>query len=70
MPGVGIMAGMVGFGLQGPKFKSHLAVELMSGEVDSACYPSEVGKMSTSLLVSCVGVVTHPGFYPISHGDC
>ena len=28
------------------------------GGVDSACHPSEVGKMSASLLVSCVGVAT------------
>ena len=32
----------------------------------TVCYPSEVGKMSASLLVSCVGVVTCPGLCPIA----
>ena len=49
-----------------PEFKSHSAVELIPGGVDSACHPSEVGKMSASLLVSCVGVVTCPGLCPIA----
>ena len=31
-----------------------------------ACHPSEVGKMSASMLVYCVGVVTHPGLCPIA----
>ena len=43
-----------------------MAVELIPGGVDSACHPSEVGKMSASLLLSCVGVVTHPGLCPIA----
>ena len=34
--------------------------------VDSACHPSEVGKMSVGVLVSCVGVATRPGLYPIA----
>ena len=46
--------------------KSHLAVELIPGRVDSACPPSEVRKMSASLLVYCVGVVTRPGLCPIA----
>ena len=50
MPGVGLMARLVGLGSEGPDFKSCLAVELIPGGVDSACYPSEVDKMSTSLL--------------------
>jgi len=28
----------------------YIAIELIPGEVDSACHPSEVDKMSTSLL--------------------
>ena len=60
MPGVGFMVRVVGLGSDDPEFKSHSAVELMPGGVDSACHPSEVGKMSASLLVSCVGVVTRP----------
>ena len=60
------MVRLVGFGSEDPEFKSHSAVELMPGEVDSACHPSEVGKMSASLLVSCVGVVTRPGLFPIA----
>jgi len=55
MPGVGLMARVVGLGSSDPEFKSHSAVELISGEVDSACHPSEVCKMSASLLISCVG---------------
>uniref|UniRef100_A0A8C4WUA4 Transposase n=1 Tax=Eptatretus burgeri TaxID=7764 RepID=A0A8C4WUA4_EPTBU len=66
MPGVGLMARMVGLGSEGPEFKSHSAVELIPGGVDSACHPSEVGKMSASMLVSCVGVATRPGLCPIA----
>ena len=51
----------MGLGSSDPEFKSHLDVELIPGGVDSACLPSEVGKMSASLLVSCVRVVTQPG---------
>ena len=36
------MAGVVGLGSSDPEFKSHLAVELIPGGVDSACDPSEV----------------------------
>ena len=43
-----------------------MVVELIPGGVDSACHPSEVVKMSASLLVSCVGVVTRPGLCPIA----
>ena len=66
MSGVGIMARVVGLRSSDPEFKSHLAVELIPGGVDSACDPSEVGKMSPSLLVSCVGVATRPGLCQIS----
>ena len=66
MPGVGLMAGVVGLGSEGPEFKSHSAVELIPGGVDNAGHPSEVGKMSANLLVSCVGVATHPGLCPIA----
>ena len=50
MPGVGLMVRVVGLGSQSPEFKSRFAVELIPGGVYSACQPSEVGKMSTSLL--------------------
>ena len=46
MPGVGFMVGVVGLGSDNPEFKSHLAVELIRGGVDSACYPSEVSKIT------------------------
>ena len=64
MPGVGLMDRVVGLGSEGPEFKSCLAVELIPGGVDSACHPSEVGKMSASMLVSCVRVATRPGLCP------
>ena len=63
-PGVGLMVRVVGLGSEDPEFKSHSAVEVIPGGVNSARHPSEVGKMSTSLLVSCVGVVTR-GLCPI-----
>jgi len=52
MPGLGLMAGVVGLGSEGREFKSQSAVELIPGGVDSACHPSEVGKMSASMLMS------------------
>ena len=48
--GLGLMVRVVGLGSQGPEFKSCSAIELIPGRVDSACHPSEVSKMSTSLL--------------------
>ena len=60
------MVRVVGLGSAGPEFKSCLAVELIPGGVDSACHPAEVGKMSASFLVSCVGVATRPGLCPIA----
>ena len=54
----------MGFGSKGPQFKSRSAVELIPGGVNSTCHPSEVGKMSASMLVCCVGVVTRPGLCP------
>ena len=53
-------------GSEDPEFKSPSVVELIPGGVDSVCHPSKVGKMSASLLVSCVGVATRPGLYPIA----
>jgi len=58
------MVRVVGLGSSDPELKSHSAVQFITGGVDSACHPSEVGKMRASLLVSCVGVATHPGLYP------
>ena len=52
--------------LMGPEFKSRSAVELIPGGVNSACHPSEVGKMSGNMLVSYVGVATRPGLCPIA----
>ena len=46
MPGVVLMVRVVGLGFSDPEFKSPSAVELIAGGVDSACHPSEVGKMS------------------------
>ena len=66
MPGVGLMVRVVGLGSKDPEFKFHSAVELLPGGVDSTCHPSEVGKMNANLLVSCVGVATRPGLYPIA----
>jgi len=64
MPSVGFMVGVVGLGSHNPSFKSHSDVELIPGGVDSACCPSEVGKMSSSMLVHCIGVGTCPGLCP------
>ena len=61
MPGVGLIDRVAGLGSKGPEFKSRSDVELIPGEVDSACHPSKVGKISASLLISCVGVATCPG---------
>ena len=66
MPGVGLMVGVVGLGSEDPELKSHSDVELIPGGVDSACHTSVVGKMSASLLVSCVGVATRPALYPLA----
>ena len=41
-------------------------IPVIPGGVDSACHPSEVGKMSASMLVSCVGVASPPGMCPIA----
>ena len=66
MPGVGLMVRVVDLGSKDSEFKSHSAVELIPGGVDSACHPSEVGKMSAIMLVYCVGMVTRPGLCPVA----
>ena len=66
MPGVGLTVRVVGLGFKDPEFKSCSVVQLIPGGVDSACHPSEVGRMIASLLVYCVGVATCPGFCPIA----
>ena len=66
MLGVGLMVQVVGLGSLDPEFKFHSAVELISGGVDSACHPSEIGKISASMLAYRVGVVTRPGLCPIA----
>ena len=59
-----------------PEFKSCSAVEVTPGGVDSACHPSEVGKMSTSLLgwLSHSSILCRSGaqsrIAPNSPGDC
>ena len=54
MPGVGLMVRVECWGSEDPEFKSHSTIEFKPDVVDSACHPSEVGKISASLLVSCV----------------
>ena len=66
MSGVGLMVRVACFGSYGPELKSRSAVELIPGGVNSACHPSEVGKMSASMLVYYVGVATSPGLCPIA----
>ena len=66
MLGVGLMVRVVSLGSYDPEFKPHSAVKLIPGGVDSACHPSEVGKMSASMLVYCVGVATCPGLCSIA----
>ena len=44
LPGVGLRVRVVGLGSEDPEFKSHSAVALIPGGVDSACHPSKVGK--------------------------
>ena len=66
MSRVGLMVRVVGLGSKGPEFKSCSAVELIPGGVNSAWHPSEVGKMSAS-LVFCVGVETRPGLCSIAN---
>ena len=66
MPGVGLMVRVAALGSEGPEFKPHSAVELIPGGVNSTCHPSEVGKMSASMLVYCDGVATRPGLCPIA----
>ena len=53
MHGVGLMVRVVGLESLGPEFKSCSGVELTLGGVNSACHPSDVGKMSASMLVYC-----------------
>ena len=66
IPGVGLMVRVVDLVSHDPEFKPNLAVELIRGGVNSACHPSEDGKMSASSLVYCVGVATRPGLCPIA----
>ena len=64
------MARVVGLGSKDPEFKSHSAVELIPSGVDSACHPSEVGKIEYQLA----GVLCQSGdpsrIVPNSPGDC
>ena len=75
-PGVGLMVRVVSLGSQGPEFKSHSAVNLIPGGIDSVCHPSKVSKMSTSLLerLSHLSILRRSGDtsrnVPNSPGDC
>ena len=51
MPCVGLAVRMAGLGTWGPEFEPLFTIELTAGGGDSACHPSEVGEMSTSVLV-------------------
>ena len=51
LPGVVLMVRVVGFGSSGPEFESCSAVEFIPSGLNLACHPSEVGKMSASMLV-------------------
>ena len=66
MPGVGSMVRVVSLGSSDPEFKPHSVVELIPGGVDSACHPSEVSKISASLMVYCVRVATCLGLCSIA----
>ena len=44
------MVRVVAWDPKGPEFKPRWATELIHQGVDSACHPSEVGEMSTSVL--------------------
>ena len=44
------MVRVVGLGSEDSELKSHSAIELIPGGVDSACHPSEVSKMNIILL--------------------
>ena len=50
MPGVGAVVRVAAWDPKGPEFKPRWATELIHQEVDSACHPSEVGEVSTSVL--------------------
>ena len=65
------MVGVVDLGSEGLEFKSHSVVELIPGGVNSACHPSEVGKMSVSMLagILCQGGDTSR-IVSNSQGDC
>ena len=69
-PGVSLLVRVVGFGSSIPEFQSRSAVELIPGGVNSACHPSEVGKMSAQLA----GILRRSGdpsrIVPNSQGDC
>ena len=70
MPDVVLIARVVGLGSEGPEFKSRSAVELIPGGVNSACHPSEVGKMSARNA----GILCRSGdlsrIVSNSQGDC
>ena len=50
-PGFGFVVMVAGLESSGPEFEPLSAIELTPGGVHSACHPSEVGEMSTSVLV-------------------
>ena len=75
MPGVGFMAKVIGLESEGPEFKSHSAVELIPGGVDSACHPSVRGRQNECQLADqLAGILCRSGdlsrIVPNSQGDC
>ena len=70
MLGVGFMVRVAGFGSEGPEFKSHSAVELIPGGVDSACHPSEVGKNECRHAGILCRSGDSSGIVPNTQGDC
>ncbi len=49
-PDVGLVVKVAGLGPKGPEFETLFTIKLTRGGVDSACHPSKVGEMSTSVL--------------------
>ena len=70
MPGIGLIVRVVGLGSKDPEFKFHSAVELIPGEVDSTCHPSEVGKNECQNAGTLWRSGDPSRIVPNSQGDC
>ena len=64
--GVGLVVKVAGLGSSDPEFEPMSAVELTPGGVDKACHPSEVGEMTTNVLV--IGALHQHHNCAFSHG--